>query len=523
MWSQRLGYFLPGGASTNGVDGQMVPSFDSPRRSATLFESILHLTGSLLGGGIFLVPTLFARCGKRDVIVIIALISFFVNISLYLTIAVARGSRLYSYHELVSSLLGDSGHLVLSVVLFTFLSLVLVAYFSIMISIWVPITGAFLPNRFLALPIAFGCTLLLFSPLLCRRDFRFNPKYAIPSAISLLSFMLVSSNTSGSSSDGREDSPNMDSRRMLVFATPILTMNLFSNQVIKMHSKLMQPTMERVSMVIRTSVFLAALFSIGFGWTASIQFAGSDFWLEITRAAFLEHYLQTDTREFIVLLFGFAACVGTILISSATILPQYRRTLLFFISYFCISPDDPDQCRRVKELCPEECCDEDDDSMDDQQTCVSFRSLSTWSTKSHIDVYQVANEETRLLPRIEEGLEPCNIYTNTFAHFTSTAGIIVIVYSLALLAYLRGISAWAIWCIAGSFFAPSLSFGVPALCFIQGRKRNALDHALQGMAVHSWMLLLLAVFVTIISTTEVARGFLNGPVTDILLRKPFTR
>lgn len=521
---QWLGFFVPG--SANGVDGErdLVPSFDSPRRTASLFVSILHLTGSLLGGGVFLVPTLFARCRKLDIVLLVVSTSILVNVALYLTIAVVRASRLFSYTELVSNLLGDEGHFVLSVVLFIFLSMVMVAYFSLMICIWVPVTQAFLPNRLLALPIAFGCTLLLFSPLLCRRDFRFNPAFAIPAALSLLSFLTVSSNTQTSAS--RDGDISKSYHRMLLVALPIIAMNLFSNQVIQMHAKLQRPTLARVAVVIRASVAVAALFTIGFGWSVSKKFAGSDFWLEITNpvqgALYLEHYKQKSTLEFIVLLFGFGACVCTVLIASATILPQYRRTVLYFVSYFCISPDNPDQCRRVKELCPEECCDEDEDDMDDQQTCVSFRSLSTWSTKSHVDVYQVANEETQLLPRIEEGLEPCNIYTNTFAHFASTAGIIVIVYGLAMLAYFRGISAWAIWCLAGTFFAPSLSFAVPALCFIQNSKRNTQGHVIWSMGAHAWLLLMVAVFLTVVPTVEVLRGFLDGEITDLLIRKPFT-
>jgi hypothetical protein len=183
-----------------------------------------------------------------------------------------------------------------------------------------------------------------------------------------------------------------------------------------------------------------------------------------------------DMAHVLYRMLGRIGCVPSLLLAYGMQLPSARRSLLHVIEFSFIEQSNPDQCHLAKKMCPDECCDED---AVDEETCVSFPSMSTWSTaKSHVDVIQVApnnnnKEMTLLLPRIEEGLEPCNVYTNAFAHYTSTAAIMVASYGLACLLHLLSVPAWSLWQWIAALFASLYSLALPAVCFWQIQNRQA--------------------------------------------------
>jgi hypothetical protein len=183
-----------------------------------------------------------------------------------------------------------------------------------------------------------------------------------------------------------------------------------------------------------------------------------------------------DMAHVLYRMLGRIGCFPSLLLAYGMQLPSARRSLLHVIEFSFIEQSNPDQCHLAKKMCPDECCDED---AVDEETCVSFPSMSTWSTaKSHVDVIQIApnnnnKETTLLLPRIEEGLEPCNVYTNAFAHYTSTAAIMVASYGLACLLHLLSVPAWSLWQWIAALFASLYSWALPAVCFWQIQNRQA--------------------------------------------------
>jgi hypothetical protein len=348
----------------------------------------------------------------------------------------------------------------------------------------------------------FGCVLII-SPIYFNRDFQYIQVHLFTTLAT--AFCLATSSSSSTTSYSNNASmilqqqpqhdggdPQQSQQQHVSSSQPLVVLSwlillFFSNQILKVQNVLIEPTRRRTSWTVSLSVtglvvllILLAHLSVLFSYNGGSGNAGPqqqqpddnvdddnhdtnnldpDWWLHLARILYR--------------MVAQLGCVPTLLLAYGVHLPHARRHLLHVIEFSCIDKGDPDQCKFAKTICPDECCDED---AVDEETCVSFPSISTWSTaKSHVDVIQVApNEDTTLLlPRIEEGLEPCNVYTNAFAHYTSTAAILVVTFGLACLLYLTQVSAWSLWQWTAALSAGTYSLALPAACFVQIQSRQA--------------------------------------------------
>jgi hypothetical protein len=339
----------------------------------------------------------------------------------------------------------------------------------------------------------FGCVLII-SPIYFNRDFQYIQVHLF-TTLATACCLATSSSSSTSYSNAsmimqqQHDGDQQPSQQQHVSSSssqPLVVLSwlillFFSNQILKVQNVLIEPTRRRTSWTVSLSVtglvvllivlaHLSVLFSYNGGQqqqpdnvvdddSHDTNNMDPDWWFHLARILYR--------------MVAQLGCVPSLLLAYGVHLPHARRHLLHVIEFSCIDKGDPDQCKFAKTICPDECCDED---AVDEETCVSFPSISTWSTaKSHVDVIQVApNEDTTLLlPRIEEGLEPCNVYTNAFAHYTSTAAILVVTFGLACLLYLTQVSAWSLWQWTAALSAGTYSLALPAACFVQIQSRQA--------------------------------------------------
>lgn len=473
-----------GDTNGNGDEDELNPSFHSSRRISSLFVATLQMAGSVLGAGVLFLLLPSPSTGQvpshvmvqHPLLMVAAL--FLTERTGCLIVLVSRYAGVNNTQDLVRVAFGQTIHRLDAIGSFAFHLGILVCQQILLLEIGLSIMqefDSFVLNlredysdntglieqtgeegRNLPLILAtFGCILII-CPMLFQREFQWIQIHLV--AILVTSVILATTQHASGATNQRNNTQR-DDAPIIVFTWLLLI--LFSHQVLKVQNTLQKPTRRRASWVVTLSVLFAIVMLILLGQTVTLFDHQSD-----------NEVYSPGTMQILYEMVGRIGCVVSLLLTYGLQLPHTRRCLLHIIEFAFIDKTDPDQCRFVKDMCPDECCDED---AEDEETCVSFPSISTWSTsKSHVDVIQVApDEETTLLPRIEEGLEPCNVYTNTFAHYTSTVGIILVSFGLACLLYIAKISAWSMWQWIAALFAPFFGLAAPAACFLQVQSRQA--------------------------------------------------
>jgi hypothetical protein len=363
----------------------------------------------------------------------------------------------------------------------------------------------------------FGCVLMI-SPIFLQREFQYS-RIQLFTTIATAFILATSSSTSSIHSLHQQvqHDDHLSSSTSPLVVCSWLIMIFCSHQVLQVQNALILPTRRRTSWTVSLSVTVVAVLLLLLAhltvllssqqqqqqdnhnshhshqwWWTMMRPAAAIAIPNTTNGAATDNNNNNgddsnnnsnadtewwlDMAHVLYRMLGRIGCVPSLLLAYGMQLPSARRSLLHVIEFSFIEQSNPDQCHLAKKMCPDECCDED---AVDEETCVSFPSMSTWSTaKSHVDVIQVApnnnnKETTLLLPRIEEGLEPCNVYTNAFAHYTSTAAIMVASYGLACLLHLLSVPAWSLWQWIAALFASLYSLALPAVCFWQIQNRQA--------------------------------------------------
>jgi hypothetical protein len=274
-----------------------------------------------------------------------------------------------------------------------------------------------------------------------------------------------------------------------------------SCNILSVQAKLKHPSKERLSISIRAGVAISALLMTIFGVLGSLSIGSLE-----SQDNFLESLsnLSSTLDARVVVLFGIGrfGCGIFMLFATAMVMPLCRVSLLQVIDFSIIQGTDDRTCKTLKELCPEDCCDEGAPDLD-EETCMTFPSISTWSTDKSPDVFvPVPNEETRLLPRIEEEYvaPACNIYSNPFAHYASTAGIAAVCYLLAIAFSWSTVNVSVVWRLVGATMAFVLDFLLPAILFIQIQKRHPIYPGTNAWIVYCWIVVAVSSVATISCT-----------------------
>lgn len=468
---------------------ELVPRFDSPKRNTTLLRSIAHFCGSTLGGGLLLVPRLFARTGIRTAGLIIVL-AILQERCLYLLCLTARRAGVATFPQLARVAFGAWAEHTMSVVLFLFSYLVGIGYMMEMAELWAPFANAWNVAPPLGLLLALFGSLLVTSPMYAIRDFRC---YYVSCLVSVGVIVILIASVGWENLQQLKqvlqkqfpvellqlpnpDDPVIQNICDWLTALPIISMSLFSFNILKLQNQLKCPTKDRVGQVIRWGKLGNSFWIIVFGGLTS------------TANNLLSYNLVS--RVF---------CFGWLIMSLASVMPTLRVSFLEMIDFMIIKGTSDNQCQKIKEICPEDCCDEDDD----EETCISFPSMSTWSTeKTHTDVFVQVNEETRLLAPIDEGIEPpaCNIFSNPFAHYASTLFLILFGYGIAIGLTLAEITVWQLWSLTGCVFSFLVCFALPCIFFLEIQTRQPIYPGTMVWRAFCWFIIVLSVLATLLCT-----------------------
>jgi amino acid permease len=514
---------------------ELIPPFDSPDRRFSLTSSIAHVVASIVGGGTFFLPETFERIGYTASIVLVICVAVMSERSLYLLCLTARRAGVSSYPEIAKVAFGNWAQHTLSVLLFVFLLCVLVAYFMLIAALWTPLVQDVLPSQQKKVPnfLILLISLVLLGPFLVQREFRcirlkcyamllglfllclalgLDSKSALLAAASQLSTKMSAQKVGESlllqfKGDGEEIRTKVEFASEIhvgdfLYTLPIVAMSFTSSSnILSVQAKLRQPSKERLSFTIRAGVAASALLMTIFGVLGSLSIGNFE-----SQDNFLESLsnLSTSLDARLVVLFGIGrfGCGIFMLFATAMVMPLCRLSLLQVIDFSIIQGTDESTCKTLKEMCPEDCCDEGAPDLD-EETCMTFPSISTWSTDKTPDVFvPIPNEETRLLPRIEEEFVApvCNIYNNPFAHYASTAGIAIVCYLLAIALSWSTISVSVVWRLVGATMAFALDFLVPPILFIKIQRRHPIYPGTNAWIVYCWIVVAVSGVATISCT-----------------------
>jgi len=508
----------------------LIPPFHDEQRTSSACYSTLHLMASIIGGGVFMLPAVFEKCGIISASILILTTAILTERSLYLLCLTARRAGAESYSEVVKIAFGPWAEHTVSTLLFLFLISVLVAYFMLLSDLWAPLLQRILPSQQHTVPdcLLLLTSLILLTPFLVQREFRCVRIKCYSALLSIFLLCLALGLNSketilslASKISGKRQVEMQGGRRQeeavyiqyypesigdVLFALPLVTMSfLASPNMLSIQARLKAPTKKRVARVIRGGIASSTVLMVAFGMIGYIA-AGTE-----TQGNFLLNLstlknANKDPKLLILLVIGRVGCGILMLFATAMVMPHCRHALLQVLDFTILKGTDDDTCKKVKEICPEECCEEDVPDPD-EETCMSFPSISTWSTdKSPNDVYVVnPNEETKLLPRIEEEahIPACNIYSNRFAHYTSTAGIAIASYLGAVALSVAGTNVLTVWSLAGSAAAFLLAFTLPSCCFLQIQRRQLIDSGTSAWVGFCWAIITISGMLTVVCTFQI--------------------
>ena len=125
------------------------PPHDSPLRRTSLNNATFNLVATIVGGGVLSLPQAFAKAGIVLCTALLLFSAVITEFSLYLLCSCARrsGGCAKSYMEIVKYAFGDVAELCMTFVLWIFLCGVLIAFYVLILGIFSPLLKAFLGSN----------------------------------------------------------------------------------------------------------------------------------------------------------------------------------------------------------------------------------------------------------------------------------------------------------------------------------------------------------------------------------------
>ena len=523
---QRTGDSNASSAAFNSTHGQgypaaadvLVPSFDSEKRKLDHLSATLCLAATLTGPGLTVIPSLFHSCGLVSATVVLTLTAWLTERTLYLTCLCARRGGVATLVEVGQVALGAQTGVAIAACVALFALFELWVELVVLTQAWTPAVQAIRgeTNDWLVLLV----TLLVLLPFLTWREFlSLKRNYYFWSIATVLTLGAVTylcfdqestaataptsqhqeSSSAGEDTTAAEDNTSSSiaclaaslPRAAMAFGCGILN-------ILPIQSSLREPTTSRIQSVIRTGVWLS------FGITYTFGIAGYSYADGRLQPNVLLNITSALTNNGAAFLAAVAFGMMIFLALPLIVMPA-RRSLLELIDKVWFE-ENPHSCQSCREHCPkacEECCDEDPD----EQTCMTFPSLSTWSVTtpgsrsmgSRSANVIVVDENSRLLPIIsEEVIRRCNIQNNMLLHAATTIAILTISFAVVAL----GVSSetiMTVWQVLGSAAGWLISYALPAACFTQIQERDPTFPFRCGWTTFSWFLLTIAPMASLLS------------------------
>jgi len=260
----------------------LYPAHDSELRKASPMSAIFNLVATVCGGGVLTLPIAFARAGIIPSTILMVISAIITNFSMYILCSCARRTGGKSYGDVTRVAFGLKAEIAVQILLFVFLSFVIVAYMVLVKDIWTPLIMHMSPplelwcveswnvdpneshlpsNIFLVLFIIVSLPLLLQRNLHALRHtcyVGFTSLALLIVAIARRSYQLNFVTDVGLF--GKKVKWYADDINDIIYAFPIISLSFFSiYNVLSVHSALVNPTRERVKFVLDATMLICLM------------------------------------------------------------------------------------------------------------------------------------------------------------------------------------------------------------------------------------------------------------------------
>jgi amino acid permease len=411
----------------------LFPGFESPRRQSNLVASTFNLSATIMGGGVLSLPLAFQKCGIILGSLLMLVAAVVTERSLYLLCLCARITGATSYGEVGKFAFGTSMEYFISLVLFVFLTVVLVGYMVLVKDIWTSIVQIVTGVQDIDSGQVLLVLLIFMSPFLVQKTLhalRFNCYIGLLSVSILCLALCRHAFISPLPVPLVLWSNSLDD---ILFAFPIITLSFLSIfNVLPIQGSLIQPSRGRMLIVIDGAIGSSFVITLLFGMCGYL-YAGVD-----TDGNILNNISASGDWLFFL---GRLGCGLTMMLVMPMVLLPCRESLLEVLDVAVLGP----HVMPVGEEIP----------------LVSTNSNAT-TTRRHLND----------IPWI---------------HYLATFGIVFSCFVIAK--HVPGVAF--VWSLCGSFMAFLITFFLPAACYlkIQRRKYPNTRNESESWIWFSWVLL----------------------------------
>jgi amino acid permease len=122
------------------------PEFYSKTRKSSPLSAIFNLVATVCGGGVLTLPIAFSRAGIIPSTILMIFSAYITDFAMYILCAAARRTGGRSYGDVARLAFGAKAEIFITLLLFTFLYFVIVAYLVLVKDIWTPMIMHMFPT-----------------------------------------------------------------------------------------------------------------------------------------------------------------------------------------------------------------------------------------------------------------------------------------------------------------------------------------------------------------------------------------
>ena len=567
---------------------QLSPHPDCRSRRSTLVIALFNLVATVCGGGgVLTLPLVFARAGIIPTTILMIFGATATDASLQRLVDAARSTGGRSYGDVSQAAFGKIAQVITTATLATMLVGSLIAYLLLTRDVWAPVIFTLLPSLqqgFLWIlhlrgtsttPPTMATTnvydvvfpldlvdpraanlllltiLLLAIPLMLKRELyslRFTCYIGFGSCITLAIAVFVRASERLYRNGFFHELHHLNwwsyDPTDWLFAFPMVALCFFcSYNVLSVHSQLHNPTRERISWVLRSSMMICFVlfYIVGLGgYIYAHPYTPENI---ITAFPMNDMYVLAGRMGYcLTLLFGLPLILlpcREAWVSFPEQIRDWRHDQELIAKYNAINEnadqyfvngidfDEPNsfsprnRYSHIKPSYVESSTTSSEDGEEGYQSLRTKRSglaeTSAWTQRSLHSVLEEEDEE-EVFPSLtkqpaagalEDGLvqpneleKKCGCTEDVMRHWISTVVLMTVTYTTAI--SVPGVAT--VWSIFGSSMALFIAFVVPMACFIQIRRKDGVT----GKALFAWSLLIVSLAAMVVCTNNAVICALQG-------------